>query len=135
MSPPRPVSPKIWHNNISNNFGVVMMITSQVMEQLEQLPESLQAKVLDYVKLLQQANIKETETTLELPIKKRRSGILKGTFVLPLPKDFDQPLEDLVEEQVSIETASKKRGGLGILKGKIWMSEDFDEPLEEFKDY
>ena len=112
-----------------------MMITSQVMEQLEQLPESLQAKVLNYVKSLQQTNIEETETTLELPIKKRRSGILKGTFVLPLPKDFDQPLEDLVEEQVSIETVSQKRGGLGILKGKIWMSEDFDEPLEEFKDY
>ena len=111
------------------------MITSQVMEQLEQLPESLQAKVLDYVKSLQQANIEETETTLELPIKKRRSGILKGTFVLPLPEGFDQPLDDLVEEQVSIETASQKRGGLGILKGKIWMSEDFDEPLEEFKDY
>jgi hypothetical protein len=111
------------------------MITSQVMEQLEQLPESLQAKVLDYVKSLQQANIEETETILELPIKKRRSGILKGTFVLPLPEDFDQPLDDLVGEQVSIETAFQKRGGLGILKGKIWISEDFDEPLEEFKDY
>ena len=73
------------------------MITSQVMEQLEQLPESLQAKVLDYVRSLQQANIEETETILELPIKKRRSGILKGTFVLPLPEDFDQPLEDFQE--------------------------------------
>jgi len=73
------------------------MITSQVIEQLEQLPESLQAKVLDYVKSLQQANIEETGTTLELPIKKRRSGILKGTFVLPLPEDFDQPLEDFQE--------------------------------------
>ena len=55
--------------------------------------------------------------------------------MLPLPEDFDQPLDDLVGEQVSIETAFQKRGGLGILKGKIWMSEDFDEPLEEFKDY
>ena len=24
------------------------------------------------------------------PVKKRRSGILKGTFVLPLPDDFDE---------------------------------------------
>ncbi|MBE9045811.1 type II toxin-antitoxin system prevent-host-death family antitoxin [Pleurocapsales cyanobacterium LEGE 10410] len=23
----------------------------------------------------------------------------------------------------------------GSAKGKVWMSEDFDEPLEEFKDY
>jgi mRNA-degrading endonuclease RelE of RelBE toxin-antitoxin system len=75
----------------------MMMISSQVMEQLEQLPESLQSQVLDYVKSLQQAHIEETKTTLELPIKKRRSGILKGTFVLPLPEDFDQPLEDFQE--------------------------------------
>ncbi len=25
--------------------------------------------------------------------------------------------------------------GFGSLKGKIWMSPDFDEPLEDFKDY
>ena len=31
------------------------------------------------------------------PIKKRRVGILKGTFVLPLPDDFDEPLEDFQE--------------------------------------
>lgn len=28
-----------------------------------------------------------------------------------------------------------KRGGLGIWKGKIWMADDFDEPLADFKDY
>ncbi|MFN5727810.1 MAG: DUF2281 domain-containing protein [Pseudanabaena sp.] len=31
------------------------------------------------------------------PAKKRRVGILKGTFVLPLPDDFDEPLEDFKE--------------------------------------
>lgn len=31
------------------------------------------------------------------PIKKRRVGILKGTFVLPLSDDFDEPLEDFQE--------------------------------------
>lgn len=29
----------------------------------------------------------------------------------------------------------KKRGALGALKGKIWMADDFDEPLEEMKEY
>ncbi len=29
----------------------------------------------------------------------------------------------------------EKRGGLGIIKGKMWMSDDFDEPLEEMKEY
>jgi len=30
---------------------------------------------------------------------------------------------------------SGERGGFGCLKGRIWMSDDFDEPLEDFKDY
>jgi hypothetical protein len=25
--------------------------------------------------------------------------------------------------------------GFGCLKGQIWMADDFDEPLEDFKDY
>ena len=31
------------------------------------------------------------------PVKKRRAGILKGTFVLPLPDDFDETLADFQE--------------------------------------
>jgi hypothetical protein len=31
------------------------------------------------------------------PIKKHRVGILKGTFVLPLPDDFDETLADFQE--------------------------------------
>ena len=30
---------------------------------------------------------------------------------------------------------SKSRGGLGMSKGKYNMSKDFDEPLEDFKEY
>jgi hypothetical protein len=33
------------------------------------------------------------------------------------------------------EIAERRRQGFGELKGKIWMSEDFDEPLDDFKDY
>ncbi|MGF1538479.1 MAG: DUF2281 domain-containing protein [Elainellaceae cyanobacterium] len=32
------------------------------------------------------------------------------------------------------ETTGKKRQA-GLLKGKIWMADDFDAPLEEMKDY
>lgn len=42
----------------------------------------------------------------------------KGEF--RLQGDFSQPLKERV---------------LGCLKGQIWMSDDFDEPLEDFKDY
>jgi antitoxin (DNA-binding transcriptional repressor) of toxin-antitoxin stability system len=31
--------------------------------------------------------------------------------------------------------SEKKRGGLGIAKGQIWMAEDFDEIPEGFEDY
>jgi Protein of unknown function (DUF2281) len=30
---------------------------------------------------------------------------------------------------------SPKRRLVGVWEGKVWMSDDFDEPLEEFKDY
>lgn len=49
-----------------------------------------------------------------------------------------QQVDELIERLAA--TAVKDDKGstpslFGILKGKIWMSPDFDEPLEEFKDY
>jgi len=46
-------------------------------------------------------------------------------------------IEFLLEKQAKKLSQEKptKRGGLGIWKGKIWMSDDFDEPLEDLKDY
>ena len=38
----------------------------------------------------------------------------------------------------TVETATIKRPRsefFGILKGKVWMADDFDAPLEEFKEY
>uniref|UniRef100_B8HJS6 DUF2281 domain-containing protein n=1 Tax=Cyanothece sp. (strain PCC 7425 / ATCC 29141) TaxID=395961 RepID=B8HJS6_CYAP4 len=37
--------------------------------------------------------------------------------------------------QADVGQPKKKRGGFGILKGKIWMADDFDEPLEDLKEY
>lgn len=33
------------------------------------------------------------------------------------------------------ENDSTKKREAGLLKGKIWMSDDFDDPLEEFEEY
>jgi mRNA-degrading endonuclease RelE of RelBE toxin-antitoxin system len=59
-----------------------------------------------------------------------------------LPESVKQAVLDYIEFLVSryAQEAPKtekaaKRGGLGIWKGKIWMSDDFDEPLEDLKDY
>lgn len=38
-------------------------------------------------------------------------------------------------EQGELAPTKKKRGGFGILKGKIWIADDFDEPLEDMKSY
>jgi hypothetical protein len=33
------------------------------------------------------------------------------------------------------EKKTPKRGGLGIWKDKIWIADDFDQPLEDFREY
>jgi hypothetical protein len=46
-------------------------------------------------------------------------------------------IEFLIEKQAKNSTQEKptKRGGLGIWKGKIWISDDFGEPLEDLNNY
>ncbi len=68
------------------------------------------------------------------------TAILKN--VEKLPESVKQAVLDYIEFLVNRYTQetpktekAAKRGGLGIWKGKIWMSDDFDEPLEDLKDY
>lgn len=72
------------------------MIQSVILEKLAELPESLQTEVLHYIEFLIEKHAKNS--TQELPKKKHRvAGTMKGMFILPLPDDFDEPLEDLKE--------------------------------------
>lgn len=43
--------------------------------------------------------------------------------------------ERYAKAEVNDLVSKKKRGGLGSLKGKIWMADDFDAPLEDLKEY
>ena len=62
-----------------------------------------------------------------------------------LPENLRTEAEHYIEylaKKVSIEAGqkndqhpTKERGGYGILKDKIWMSDDFNAPLNDFKDY
>jgi hypothetical protein len=69
-----------------------------------------------------------------------KTAILKN--VEKLPESVKQAVLDYTEflvnqyapESPKTEKAAK-RGGLGIWQGKIWMSDDFDEPIEDLKDY
>ncbi|WP_449418476.1 type II toxin-antitoxin system VapB family antitoxin [Phormidium nigroviride] len=73
-----------------------MMIQPVILEKLEELPESLQTEVLHYIEFLIEKQAKNLAQ--EKPINKRRvAGTMKGMFVLPLPDNFDEPLEDMKE--------------------------------------
>ncbi|MGD1715541.1 type II toxin-antitoxin system VapB family antitoxin [Dapis sp. BLCC M172] len=60
------------------------------------MPESLKQELLHYAKYLIE-NYSKDISQEQHPLKKRRSGILKGAFILPLPDDFDEPLVDFKE--------------------------------------
>ncbi|WP_428657458.1 type II toxin-antitoxin system VapB family antitoxin [Runella sp.] len=55
-----------------------------------------------------------------------------------LPAEKLAELEDLVDSWMrkqSLDEPQEKRPVFGSFKGKIVMSDDFDEPLDEFKEY
>lgn len=55
-----------------------------------------------------------------------------------IPVAYQQEVEDFVdfilEKKVNPSKSSEKRT-LGLLKGKMKMSADFDAPLDDFKEY
>lgn len=61
------------------------------------------------------------------------------TKITALPAELKQEAADFVEflqQKARTKTKRKlKERKLGIAKGLIKMSADFDEPLEDFKDY
>ncbi|MFN8906734.1 MAG: DUF2281 domain-containing protein [Pseudanabaena sp.] len=71
-------------------------LDTEILQTIAQMPESLKREILHYAKYLIVNHAQEI-TQNAPPDKKRRVGILKGTFVLPLPDDFDEPLEDFKE--------------------------------------
>ncbi|MBW4660022.1 MAG: DUF2281 domain-containing protein [Drouetiella hepatica Uher 2000/2452] len=73
-----------------------MTIDNEILQTITQMSEPLKQELLHYAKYLISSH--STNISKEnLPPQKRRSGILKGTFVLPLPDDFDEPLDDFKE--------------------------------------
>ena len=54
-----------------------------------------------------------------------------------LPEYLKKEVEDFVQSLItkSKERAILKKDFSGVLKGKIKMSDDFDAPLDDFKEY
>jgi hypothetical protein len=76
-----------------------------ILEQIQQLPEAAQAEALRYIeglvaKYISHESMPSTSaepTSQPTTAKKRQAGMMKGIFVLPLPEDFDAPLDDFQE--------------------------------------
>lgn len=73
-----------------------MNIDAEIFQTVAIMPESLKQELLHYAKYLMKNYSKDASSKQNL-LKKRRSGILQGTFSLPLPDNFDEPLEDFKE--------------------------------------
>ncbi len=75
-----------------------MNIDTEILQTVSEMPTSLKRELLHYAKYLMENYAQESLSKSDKQLaKKRRSGILKGTFVLPLSNDFDEPLEDFKE--------------------------------------
>lgn len=71
-----------------------MTVDAEILQTITQMPEPLKQEVLHYAKYLIE-NYSKVNAEEKTPQKKRRlAGSMKGTFVLPLPDNFDEPLED-----------------------------------------
>ena len=59
-------------------------------------------------------------------------------YTVHLPAEYINHKVEIIAfpiDQAEDSTAKKRRSGLGCMKGKIAMADDFDEPLDDFKDY
>lgn len=95
-------------NTIENiqESSKMISLDEEVIKMLENMPDSLKVEVLHYAEYLLHKNTTENDSAnlVDAEVsepktteKKTLFGCMKGTFVLPLPDDFDEPLEDFAE--------------------------------------
>lgn len=70
-----------------------MTIEAAILKNIEKLPESVKQAVLLYTEFLTSQYAQKKPEDMERETR-RLAGSMKGTFVLPLPDDFDEPLEE-----------------------------------------
>ncbi len=72
-----------------------MTLEAAILKNIEKLPDSVKQAVFLYTEFLANQYAEEKPKEAEKnPENRRLAGSMKGTFVLPLPDDFDEPLED-----------------------------------------
>lgn len=65
------------------------------------------------------------------------TGISLYAKISSLPEHLKSEVNDFIDFLISKKESDRKRKNrkAGFLKGKIEMSSDFDEPLDDFKEY
>ena len=67
-----------------------------------------------------------TEAALQVFI----STVIKHSGIPFLLEGFSQPINEEIEE-----IRQKRLAFIGCMEGNVWIADDFDEPLEEMKEY
>jgi len=58
-----------------------------------------------------------------------------------LPENILLDISDIIKEYIALNSrqfndiGEKRRQMFGCMKGKMWVSDDFDAPLDDFKEY
>ncbi len=74
-----------------------MTIETAILKNVEKLSDSVKQAVFLYTEFLASQYAEENNEEGKTPAKRRLAGSMKGTFILPLPDNFDEPLEDFEE--------------------------------------
>lgn len=91
------------------------MSTLALYTKIELLPEDLKKQVIDYIEFLLSRESKAQQ--IQTPESPKAKVNLSIGGAAPPPSSAQKPLK------------------AGFLKGTFVMAHDFDEPLEDFKDY
>jgi len=67
--------------------------------------------------------------TVEIPANRRL------TIDVPREVPTGSVILTFTPREVPAKEQPQERKGYGCLKGQIWMADDFDAPLDDFKDY
>ena len=71
-----------------------------------------------------------------IPVTEKYDVVI--TFIEPIKKSTQSTKTQSKKPESKVADKSTKlprSAARGILKGKLWMSDDFDEPLEEMREY
>lgn len=102
------------------------MSTTALYSKFEALPDNLQQQVLDYIEFLLSRESKSRKS-------KKSAKQVSGEATPASDSDPDKQLEHF--KQPTSTPKKPLKAGFGGAKGMFVMADDFDEPLEDFKDY